>query len=85
MAENTQASPSEPVWAKPSIGVYALGLFAVAMGVAWWAENDTALTLLTGAVVTNATTVINYYFGSSAGSARKTEQMQANATGANPP
>ena len=74
--ESTHAAPSEPLWAKPSIGVYALGLFVVAMGVAWWAENDTALTLLTGAVVTNATTVINYYFGSSAGSARKTELQE---------
>lgn len=80
MSGTTPTQPtatSEPRWAKPSIGVYSLTLFVLALGVAWWLKNDTALNLMIGAVISNASTVVNYYFGSSSGSARKTEQMGA--------
>ena len=70
-------TPSEPIWAKPSIGVYALLLFLAALGVSWWAKNDTAFNLLTGAVISNASAVINYYFGSSSGSQKKDEVIAA--------
>ena len=74
------APSGEPYWAKPGIGVFALVLFALALGVIWWATNKTppdaafmaAFNLLVGAVIANATTVIGYYFGSSSGSAQKT-------------
>lgn len=65
----------EPIWAKPSIAVYSLSLFVLGLGVAWWAKNDSALTLMEGAIVANATTVISYYFGSSSGSAAKTAML----------
>ena len=70
----------EPAWAKPGIGVYSLTLFVIGLGVAWWANDRTALDLMIGAVISNATTVVGYYFGSSAGSAAKTALM-----GATPP
>lgn len=63
---------TEPTWAKPSIGIYSLALFLAGLGIAWWTKNDTAFNLLIGAVISNATTVIQYYFGSSSGSTQKT-------------
>ena len=79
-ASPTPASTAEPAWAKPGLGVYSLTLFAVALGVAWYAKSDNALLLMIGAVITNATTVVNYYFGSSSGSAAKTALMGATPT-----
>lgn len=67
------ATPTvEPYWAKPSIGIFSLTLFMVALGVSWFAKTDTAFNLMIGAVISNATTVVGYYFGSSSGSAQKT-------------
>jgi hypothetical protein len=66
------AAAQEPAWAKPSIGIYSLSLFVLGLGVAWWSKNDTALNLMIGAIISNATTVIGYYFGSSSGSSHKT-------------
>ena len=81
MSDTTTPAPTttqEPGWAKPIIAFYTLTLFIGALGVAWMAKSDTALTLLLGMIGANATTVIGYYFGSSAGSAQKTAQMNAN-------
>jgi hypothetical protein len=73
------ATPSsEPVWAKPSIGIYALTLFVLALGVAVYAKNENGIALMIGAIISNATTVIGYYFGSSSGSTKKTDLMAAN-------
>lgn len=80
----TPQATQEPVWAKPGIGVYSLTLFAAALMVAWWAKSDTALNLMIGAIISNATTVIGYYFGSSSGSAQKTALMQAPAPSPTP-
>jgi len=52
-----------------------LVLFARALGVVWWANKEAAFNLLIGAVISNATTVIGYYFGSSSGSAQKTAMI----------
>lgn len=65
----------EPSWAKPAIAVFNLGLFVAAMVLVLVFQNAQALQLLIGAIIANSTTVINYYFGSSAGSDRKTELM----------
>jgi drug/metabolite transporter (DMT)-like permease len=77
MSETTTTPPApvtmaEPSWAKPSIAFFSLALFAAGLGVAWWAKNDNALAIMLGAVVSNVTTVIQFYYGSSSGSAAKT-------------
>lgn len=69
----TRAASVEPSWAKPAIGILNLCLFIAALAVVILLKNTEALSLLIGAVITNASTVINYYFGSSAGSDRKTD------------
>ena len=70
-------TPSEPMWAKPSIGIYALTLFAACLIVAYYSKNETAQNLLIGAVISMATTVSGYYYGSSSGSERKTALLNA--------
>ena len=72
--------PPEPTWAKPGIGVYTLTLFVLALGVAVYAKNENGIALMIGAIISNTGTVINYYFGSSSGSAAKTAQMAAQTT-----
>jgi hypothetical protein len=67
--------PREPLWAKPSIGIFSFVLFAAALFVTWKYDKEQAFNLLIGAVIANATTVIGYYFGSSSGSAHKTELL----------
>jgi hypothetical protein len=76
-APTSATAPPEPYWAKPSIGIFSLIIFAGALGVVWWAGKDQAFNLLIGAVIANATTVIGYYFGSSSGSAQKTALLAA--------
>ena len=81
---STPAGPtptSEPFWAKPSIGIFSLVLFALALGVVWWAKQEAAFNLLIGAVISNTTTVIGYYFGSSSGSAQKTAMIAGTRPG----
>ena len=71
---------AEPIWAKPSIGVYSLTLFAACLGVAWWLKSDTAFNLMIGAVIANANTVVQFYFGSSSGSQKKDATIAAQQT-----
>lgn len=73
----TPAPAAEPIWAKPSIGVYSLTLFALCLGISWWLKNDTAFNLMIGAVIANANTVMQFYFGSSSGSQKKDETIAA--------
>ena len=77
----SQPAPSEPFWAKPSIGIFSFVVFAAALFVTWKTDQKEAFNLLIGAVIANVTTVIGYYFGSSSGSAQKTALL---ATRPNP-
>lgn len=54
-----------------SVSVMSLVVFMVALGISYWTKNDTAMNLMVGAVITNATTVVNYWLGSSQGSSSK--------------
>ncbi len=72
----TPPPPSEPIWAKPSIGIFSLFLFFAALFVTWVYNKEAPFNLLIGAVIANATTVVGYYFGSSSGSAHKTELLR---------
>lgn len=54
------------------IALVQLGVFVVALGVAAWTRDPT-LAVLLGVAASKAQTVIDYYFGSSAGSRAKDE------------
>ena len=81
--ENTAAAaalpPPEPFWAKPSIAIFALGIFSAAYIVAFLSNNTSILLLMSGAVIGLAQQVVGYYFGSSSGSTAKTAQLVAQA------
>jgi hypothetical protein len=47
--------------------------FAVALVFAYVYKDTQNLSLIIGAIIANATTVVSYWLGSSSGSARKTE------------
>lgn len=72
------AAPSEPTWAKPSIGVYTLTLFVGCLALAAVTKNELMGSLIVGAVIAKFGTVVDYYFGSSSGSTKKTDLMAAN-------
>jgi hypothetical protein len=61
------------------VSVVALGIFAIALVVAWWTKSE-SLNLLLGAASANATTVVAYWLGSSSGSRSKDATIQAQAT-----
>lgn len=48
---------------------------AAAGAIAWIKNDYTLLTAMAGVAATNATTVVQYWVGSSDGSAKKTEMM----------
>jgi hypothetical protein len=75
----TVPASSEPTWAKPSIGVYTLTLFVGCLALAAVTKNELMGSLIVGAVIAKFGTVVDYYFGSSSGSTKKTDIM-ANAT-----
>ncbi len=70
-------TPSEPLWAKPGIGVYTLTIFGIAYIVSFFANDQgKSFSLLTGAVIVMATQVSSYYFGSSSGSTKKDQTIE---------
>ena len=76
--------PPEPPWAKPAVGTYALAAFVGGLVVAWVTKDERALDICIGASISMAKDVISYYFGSSAGSDRKTELLNAPPKGPTP-
>jgi len=58
--------------------VLALLLFAAALAAAYVMKDQTAISLLDGAVVSMATSVVSFWIGSSAGSQKK-DQMLASS------
>jgi hypothetical protein len=65
----------EPMWAKPAVSIYALSIFLIAFGIAYMAKDSTSLTMLMGAAISMGTQVVQYYLGSSSGSAQKTAML----------
>lgn len=53
-----------------SISVVAQLTFLAALVIAWWTK-DQSLQVMLGAAATNATAVVSYWIGSSAGSSAK--------------
>lgn len=56
---------------KLAVSILTQLLFLSAFGVAYLLKNDTAINLLVGAVIANATTTVNFWLGSSSGSSSK--------------
>lgn len=78
MSGTQPASPTaapEPMWAKPAVSVYALTIFLIAFGIAYMSKDSTSLTMLMGAAISMGTQVVQYYLGSSSGSAQKTAML----------
>ena len=62
-------------WSPLTVSVLALLTFVVALGIAFFLKNDTMLNVLVGVAGANATTVVNFWLGSSAGSQKKDEAI----------
>jgi hypothetical protein len=77
----TAPGPPPPPAGVVVVSIVSLILLAVALAVATWMKNENAILLITGCIITNATTIVNWWVGSSKGSADKTalqsQQLQA--------
>ena len=66
------------------VSVVAQATFLIALvaacAIAWIKNDYTLLIALAGAAATNATSVVNYWIGSSAGSDKKTDLLAATPT-----
>lgn len=67
------AAPTDKVgtYSKLAVSIFAEAIFVAAIVIAYLAKDSTSLTLLMGAVVSMATTVTNFWLGSSQGSSNK--------------
>lgn len=67
--------PSEPRWAKALISVFALGVYLVALVIAYLgrAADPATLSLMIGSAISLGGLVVNYWLGSSSGSDKKTD------------
>ena len=83
MSDTTPAATvKNTTWAPVAatvISTLALLIFVGALVIAYLSKDGSSLLMLFGVAATNATTVINYWVGSSAGSARKDAQLQVAA------
>lgn len=71
---------AELSWAKPVIAVFIMSIFVIVYILAYLAKNETTQTLMAGCATTLISTLVSYYFGSSSGSARKSEITDATTT-----
>ena len=62
------------------VSAVSLAVLALAIVIAWAAKQTEALVLLLGVAGSNATTVVNYWLGSSAGSRAKDEIIARNGS-----
>ena len=80
----TPTAPAEPIWAKPSVSVIGLSIFAIGYLIAFLMRDATVQTMFAGAAIAMGQQVIGYWLGSSAGSTKKDATIAA-AAGAAPP
>lgn len=64
------AAPAR-AWGAPVVSVYSLTLLLAALVFAYLVKNDTLLTALVAVIATNATSVVQFYVGSSSSSQAK--------------
>jgi heme O synthase-like polyprenyltransferase len=72
----------QPWWVLPSLGIAVLTLYGLALTLAYF-KDTTLFTAMAGGASGMAVSVIGYYFGSSASSAKKDSTIAA-AAGAGP-
>lgn len=73
-------APTVDPWAKPSISVIGLLIFAVGYSIAYLTHDDTMMKMFGGAAIAMGQQVIGYWLGSSAGSTNKDATIAAAAT-----
>lgn len=76
--------PNMTLAGAPVISVYSLTLLLLALVVVWWMKDQTLVNVVVGVIATNATTVVNFWVGSSRGSERKDEVIAATRSGGVP-
>ena len=82
MVEPVVSPTTASIWGAPVVSVYALTIFLASIGVAAWLKYETVLIVLLTAAATNATNVVGYWIGSSAGSQKKDETIAAQSAAA---
>jgi hypothetical protein len=72
--------PTEgPWWTKPSLAYAVLSIYAGTIIGSFFLTDNTLKNLLFGSIIANATTVLNYFFGSTSGSQKKDDTIAANS------
>jgi hypothetical protein len=77
MSSNSASPPA--AWVMPVIAVSVLGIFAGALAASCFLGNDTLRTQMFTGALTLAAGVASYFFGSSAGSAKKDDTIAASS------
>lgn len=72
-------SPHYPQWMLPALGVAVEGIFVVGLALAYRLQDATLFNVALGAAIGQAQMVISYFFGSSAGSAKKDDALAVSA------
>jgi uncharacterized membrane protein len=74
-------SPSKTDWLSvlgaPLISIFALTIFLIALLIAYVMKNETLETAMLGVAAANATTVVNFWLGSSSNSRKKDDTISA--------
>lgn len=79
-AQSAPTHDKATIVSKLAVSIVAEITFIVCMAIAWWTKNETAFNLLVGAAISNSTTVVNYWLGSSSGSSAKDATIAAKGT-----
>lgn len=72
-------TPQSPWWVLPGLAVGLIGLFTLALVMAFLGEDKTLLNVMCTAAVNLTTLGVGYFFGSSAGSAKKDAAAEADS------
>ena len=68
-----------PVWTQPVIAILVLLIYAGVLVAVFFLQNDTLRVAIYGSAPLVVNQVINYFFGSSSGSAKKSDTIAADS------